>query len=187
MSFFEKLILSKQLSFNVGEIDMLGQRLVIMPSDALASYIKKINNVPNAVSNLYYIAKNATIQLGKDIGKKYAFSFGDYSTWFVEMAKLDGWGMVKWEELDKENYNGIVSIEDSPIGTYLKGKVEKPCDHVIRGLIAGGASSSFKADVDVIETKCLAQDQKCIFEINSSKKLSLKYPELYKIQLVKSP
>ncbi len=186
MSFFEKLLLSKQLSFNLGDIELLDQRLVIVSSEAFANYIYSINDSNElAVSNLYQIAKKAMIQLGINIGKKYSFSFGDYSTWFVEIARLNGWGKAKWELLDKKNFKGIISIEDSPISTALKNKVKNPCDHIIRGLIAGGATSSFKMDVEVIETECIAQGkEKCIFVIDTDSNLKSQFPDLYTKQLV---
>ena len=179
-------MLSKQISFNEGKISLLGQRFVILPADSLIYYVLKINKDVKFISKLYNSAKQTVAKgFGVDVGRNYSFSFGDYTNWFVEIAKFGGWGIIKWEELEKESHKGVISIENSPIGVSLKGKVNSPCDHIIRGFIAGGASSAFKSDVDVIETECIATGStKCILVIDSNENLKLKYKKLYETQLM---
>ena len=54
----------------------------------------------------------------------------------------------------------------------LKGKVKKPVDHFIRGLIAGWATASFKWDIDVIEQECSALgSDKCKFVFKKAEEI----------------
>ena len=97
MDFFEKLMLAKQLSFTEGRIDLLGQRFVIAPSDSLATFIYKINANAKLVGRLYSIAKQAVKNgFGANVGHTYSFSFWNYYEWFLDIAKLGGWGIINF-------------------------------------------------------------------------------------------
>ncbi|MDE1804263.1 MAG: hypothetical protein KGH59_00560 [Candidatus Micrarchaeota archaeon] len=187
MSLFDELMLARQLSFGDGKIELLGQRVVFIEADFISKYIEDINNDPKLVLEMYESTKKTMINgFGVDIGKKYSFSFKDYAKWFVDLAKLSGWGLIAWEEIDEELHKGVISVQNSPMTNYLKGKVTKPCDHVIRGLMAGGASSAFKTDLDILETECESLGSpKCKFIIDSLNNLQEKFPLLAKQQLGK--
>ncbi len=188
MSIFEELMLARQVSFQDGRVELTGQRVVISPSDFFGLYIESICKDPKLVGAFYGAAKRAMREgFGRDVGKTYGFSFEDYLNWFVKLAKMSGWGKIEWLESDKEKNTGVIGTEGSPVAAYLKGKVDAPCDHVIRGLMAGGASSAYRLDLDIVETECEALgDAKCIFVIDTSENLMKKYPGLAKLQLGKS-
>lgn len=187
MDIFEKLMLARQLKFTDGEIDMLGQRVVIVPSDLFTKYMADINDKPDRIAEVYNSAKQAMKEnFGVNIGKSYGFNFNDFSNWFVELATLSGWGNVKFEENDKERHVAVITIKNSPIAVGLKGKVSSPCDHIIRGLMAGGSSSAYKNNVDMIETDCEALGaEKCKFIIDTKDNLRAKFPDLVEKQLGK--
>jgi predicted hydrocarbon binding protein len=187
MSIFDKLMLARQLKFTDGRVELFGQPIILSPSDFLAIYISQINEDPILVGKFYNSAKRSVKEgFGINVGKSYGFSFRDYSNWFVDILKLSGWGRVTWQENDKENHKGVISIQGSPIATYLKGKVKFPCDHVMRGFLAGGASSAYKLDIDVVETECEALGaQSCKFMISLSEDITNRFPEFSKLQLGK--
>lgn len=180
-------MLAKQIAFQEGKIELVGQRVVFSPADFFGVYIERINDDPKLVNNFYKAAKRAVQEgFGINVGKLYGFSLKDYSNWFVELATLSGWGKVYWKDIDRENNRGIIELENSPVAAYLKGKVKSPCDHVIRGFMAGGASSALKLDLDMIETECEALGaQKCKFVMDSTNNLKAKYPNIAKQQLGK--
>ena len=67
-------------------------------------------------------------------------------------------------QLDFQANRAIVSISNSAVAQLLKGKVKSPCDHVMRGILAGLFSAAFKQDIECIEHKCVAmQDISCEF------------------------
>ncbi len=185
MDFFKRLMLARQLSFTEGRIELMKQGIVMVPSEFFGKYILEANEDKEAVYKLYYAGKEIMREkFGIDMGKSYGFGVNEYSTWFVDIAKLSGWGNIKWEARNEKNHNGIISILNSPIANYAMGKVKSPCDHVIRGLMAGGASSAFVDDVDIIETECIALGNKsCTFIIDHYKTLKKKFPKLVEQQL----
>ncbi len=185
MSIFEELMLARQVSFQDGSVELTGQRVVISPSDFFGIYIKSISDDPEQVGAFYRAAKQAVKEgFGKNVGKAYGFSFSNYLDWFVKLAKMSGWGKIEWRENNEEKRTGVLETEGSPVAVYLKGNVKSPCDHVIRGLMAGGASSAYKLDLDIVETECEALgNAKCVFVIDTAENLRKNHPDLAKLQL----
>jgi predicted hydrocarbon binding protein len=154
---FEKLMLARQLSFKEGEIDLLGQRLVMLPSIVFSDYTMAINDSPDKVAEFYKSVKSSSkANFAVSVGKSYGFNFQNYFDWMTKIVILSGWGIWKWDFLDEEKKSGKISVTNSPVAENLKGKVKCPVDHIIRGFMAGGASASLKTDVDVVEEECVA-------------------------------
>lgn len=186
MNIFEKLMLAKQMSFSDGEIELMGQRMVFYPSSLVALLTKDINDNPALKSQLYFSTKESMVSggFGSNVGKLYGFTFRDYANWFVDLAQLAGWGRIRWVELDEEKAYGVIDVEESPVSQYMKGIARSPCDHVVRGFFAGGASSAFRKEVDSVEIECLAMGaEKCRFIIDSREGLEMKFAELVRQQL----
>lgn len=189
MNIFEKLMLARQISFNEGKIVLLNQRLVMFTSDFLGAYTLKINDEPGFVRQLYDAGKESVREgFGPGIGKSYSFSFNDFFKWYVDIARLSGWGLVKWEGIDEARHEGTLTIEDSPIAMYLRGRVKGPCDHMIRGFMAGGASSAFKTEVEMVETECYASGApRCRFVFGPRDAMGAKFRDLYEQQVGPAP
>jgi predicted hydrocarbon binding protein len=185
MGIFEELMLAKQLSFKEGEISLLDQRIVMFPSNFLALYTEKIKDKRELVKELYECAKDSVREsFGPSVGKAYGFSVLDYTNWFVSILNMSGWGNVHWEENEWEKKRGVIKIEHSPIAKYLKGKVSSPCDHIMRGFMAGGGASAFDLDIDTIEVECEALGaEKCKFIVDSKENLKSRFPELFEQQV----
>lgn len=185
MNIFEKLSMARQISFHDGKIILLDQRVSVVPVEFLASITKTINDSSDQVFEVYSAAKTAVREgFAKRLGEAYDFKFRDYSQWLVDIATMSGWGRLEWADLDFDNKRGVIAVTDSPIGSKLSGQVDSPVDHVIRGLMAGGASHSFNADVDILETECVALgDPKCKFVIQSPKEFLKSDNPLVKKQL----
>jgi predicted hydrocarbon binding protein len=187
MDLFEKFMLARQLNFSDGKIELLGQYVLFLPSDFLAMYTESVNSNPELVKSLYEAAKRTVREgFGVNVGKSYGFSPRDYTNWFKDILKLSGWGDAYWEENDLENHKGVISIKGSTVAAYLKGKVSSPCDHIVRGFMAGGGSNTYNSDIDVIEIECEAIGaERCKFIVDSAENLKIKFPNLSKQQLSK--
>jgi len=188
INLFDKLMLSRQLKFTEGEIDMLGQRVTIVPADLFTIFIIGINDKPDRVGEVYYAAKQAMKDnFATNIGKSYGFSQKDFSNWFIELAMMSGWGIVRFLENNADKHTAVITIENSPIAVRLKGKVKSPCDHIVRGLMAGGSVSAYNTEVDMVEIECQALGaEKCKFVVDSVENLNKKFPDLVAKQLYKS-
>jgi predicted hydrocarbon binding protein len=69
-------------------------------------------------------------------------------------------------DLDLENKRAIVVVNNSAVGSVLKGKVKAPCDHFMRGIIAAIFWDFFNEEVDCVESECIAMaDSKCKFVV----------------------
>lgn len=185
MNIFEKLMFTKQLNFKEGQINLLDQRLVMFTTDFLSAYTLNINDNPKLVSDIYLSAKNSVKNgFGPGIGKKYSFTFYEFFNWYIDIARLSGWGIIKFERVDEDIKQGVISIENSPVSTYLKGKVKSPCDHIIRGFMAGGSETVFKTEMAIVETECIALGApQCKFIFGPKDIIKTKYKNLYEQQV----
>jgi predicted hydrocarbon binding protein len=157
MNVFEELMLARQLSFTVGDIHLLGNRVTIVHATFWAEYTMRMNEDPKKVFELYDSAKISFRDgMAKSIGKRYGLSFNDFFKWLTDIAMLAGWGKLTWVDLNDTNKTGIILVDNSPVVEVLKGKVHNPIDHLIRGFIAGGASGWLNTDIDAIEEECAA-------------------------------
>lgn len=186
MDLFQKLMLAKQISFTEGKIELLKQRMVFYPPNLISLYLVNINNDPRLTSKLYLSTKKSMVLhgFGSNVGKEYKFNFNDYASWFVNLAKLAGWGKISWKEVDYVKKYGVIDVYDSPVAVTSINKLKRPCDHILRGFFAGGGTTAFKKDVDAIEIKCSAVgDDVCRFIIDSKDALESKFPEVVKQQI----
>lgn len=183
MRFFEKLMLSRQIKFDDGKAEILNQRVVFIPGGFLGEYTLEIMKKPESITLIYNSLKEGAGSFGKNIEKEYKNTLTDYSKLIKEVSDLAGWGITTFEFLNIEE-GAIMSVENTPVGSYLKGRVDSPCDHIMRGMVAGIASIKFGKNLDVIEIECIAMgDKKCKFVIGELDKLKAKFPEVYKIQI----
>jgi predicted hydrocarbon binding protein len=162
---FERFMLNNQIAFTDGSIYLMKNRKILVDTRVLANIILTIEDLDNVSYKIYNSIKEDFFSgAAKDMGHNFSFSFNDYFKWLTNIAMLEGWGKFSWKDLNEEKKSGIILVEDSALANILKGKAKKPVDHFIRGFIAGGASASLKADIDVVETECHALgSDKCVF------------------------
>ncbi len=179
---FEKLMLARQALFNDGSIKVFGHR-VALGGDWMGVYIGRINNTEK-VRTVYKDAKMASYEFYLRLGKAYSFSAADYLRWVADLSDFGGWGIPKWADADKDNKRGMFTVTDAPVGAFLKGKVDAPCDHILRGMMAGGAKAGFKTEIDVVELECAALGKKeCRFVMDTPENLKSKHKDLYRVQV----
>lgn len=156
MSFLEKLILARAISFKDGNISLFTNRVVMPPSKMFSELSRKMDGHPEEVYNLYESCKYSFEDVIANDNRTYKFSVNDYIKWVTDVATFTGWGMIAWKELTKEKKRSIIVVDNSPVAMELKSKVKRPVCHAVRGFIAGGMSAAFKVDMDAIETECVA-------------------------------
>ncbi len=183
MSFLEKLMLSKQIKFEDGQTEILKQRVIFVPSDFLGEYTFEILREPELVKLIYFTLKQGVNNFGEQIMRTYGSTITDYSKLLRDLSDLAGWGKTTYESLNIEQGSATLIIENSPVSSYLKGRVNLPCDHISRGVIAGIASIALKKDLDVLEIECIATGNKaCKMVLDSKDKLKSNFPRFYKMQ-----
>lgn len=198
-SFVKKLIFARQLRMERGEIEMLGQRMLIIPSYTFAYMIKNSKNHVETGKFIYNACKhvnrdNAGFTYG--VSRKFGLEGADLIKWMADIATMAGFGVIEIISIDEKEKRAVVHIEDSPIAK-LVGHSKYPVDHPIRGYMAGAAEVVFNKNIknekkwqlyDYIETKCTASSDKiCEFVLDKRENLKNSKDkvirELYKMQI----
>ncbi len=153
--------------------------------EALAAYSLEVGNDAEAVRRLYSAAKDAVAKGAKVKNGRMKGSFKEDFDAATTAMRIGGWGILKWEGEEGEGkHSGIMTATDSLVGSYAKGKMDSPSDHILRGLIAGAASVVFGTEIDAVETECIAVGSPaCRFVIDSSSNLKKNFKLEYEAQI----
>jgi predicted hydrocarbon binding protein len=153
---FKKLLMARQIQFEKGKLELLGQPVVFVPVQMFSHLIKHTKNSQKIANLIYTGCKLASEDFSKMMNKKYKFKTRrDFSKWLIDLFSLSGWGILTLEKLDFEGGEAIFHLKDSPV-CKMYGRSDKPIDHAIRGLLAGGGHGILAKEVNAIETKCVS-------------------------------
>lgn len=180
MNMFERFSLSREMSIKDGEIILDGQRLTILPVSFVGRYLLYLKNKEDQAKRIYEIMKNGFIEYSTSLGKEYQLSYRDFLDRWVKYCDVGGWGIVKYQLVEKEDNYGFLHIKNLPLHIYLKNKgMKEPSDPIWEGLIAGALRSTFKIEIDVIEVSCICSGSDvCIFYWGPKEYLKSKFPEI---------
>jgi len=164
-SFFDKFIFTNGLKYKHNNFYLLNLPFVILPTELLIGIVSKEDKDMNL--DLYYSIKEAT---HKRLIRQFDLDFGlqgDRALIFIRnFFSASGWGGIKVIDFDEKKKRAIIVVSNSPIATALHGKVKSPVDHLLRGVFAGVFSSLLKTDLECLEHKCAAvNERECEFII----------------------
>jgi predicted hydrocarbon binding protein len=172
-TFYDKYIFTNGLKYRDNNFYLLNLPFVIAPS-MLFTALQEVNE-PDFSRRLYYAVKDSVKKrLVKEFGLGFGFQ-GEKLVQFLEAYFVaSGWGSIKTVDLDFENKQAIVKVKNSPFSSRLHKKVSRPCDHFLRGILAGLFCRVFNADVDCVEVHCIALgEQDCEFIIKKQGSFNL--------------
>ncbi len=155
----KKLLVSRQLQLEEGDVEVLGDRMVIIPADVLV----EMNEL---------LEKKNVYRIGELIGEKMAVTLKKYGmkdTKLIEfclnLMSLYGWGKPEIKRMGKVIF---ITVRDSVIAIRAAKKEKAPeraCD-ILAGVFGGLFMEALGRKVSAQEVKCFAKGEKiCEFEI----------------------
>lgn len=164
-SYFDKIIYGGGLKYKDNNFTVMGIPFVMVPTELLMGLSS--NQDVKFQKHIYETAKKSTY---KSLKTQFGIDFrqeGDKGLKIIEdFFTASGWGLLSSIDLDLENKRAIVVVNNSAVGSVLKGKVKAPCDHFMRGIIAAIFWDFFNEEVDCVESECIAMaDSKCKFVV----------------------
>jgi len=161
--FYAKYLATGQLKFKEGEIDLLRERMLFLPTNVL---VKVQQAVAKDKGEFYGIPLYSMFKEG---GKAYApavrdqvgLNGGEIAKWMGTASTASGWGSIKLVDYNNEKSRGIFEVVNSPFIQHFPPP--NPCCHIIRGLIAGTLETLFGKGIDGIEKSCgVSTGSKCL-------------------------
>lgn len=176
------LIFNKKLSFSEGRISFYDQDISVYPLQSIIEYMGLIHKDQELTKFTYITAKESILEYKQNLINSCNQS--NKLDWAIQTINLYGLGKVQYN--DSTSFPaGKITIENSPFVQNLKGKVNSPVDHILRGIVSGVISSIFDTNYDVIELDCsVAGATNCSLAINTKDTLLKKFPTECKIQIV---
>jgi|GEM_PF-4163608 hypothetical protein len=181
MNMFEKFSLSKEVSIKEGEIILDSARLSMLPISFVGNYLLKLKEDQVQARKLYKVMKQSfVVGDAVPLGKEYHLTYKDFLDRWVKYCDFGGWGIVKYQLVEKEGSYGFLHIKNLPSHLYLKNKgVKELSDPLWEGLIAGSLTSTFNVDIDVVEVNCICSgNDVCVYYWGSIEYLKKKFPEI---------
>jgi len=162
MELFNKLLMMRQLKFQLGEIDLLNQRVVLAPGAMLRNFTYFMIKHPETVPEIYELMRLSFDEgWAEPVKKAYGFKSKDFFRWLIDLSNVAGWGTSELVSLDEPTSSGVFRTRNAVVSKYLVKKYSEPVCHIWRGLTAGGTTAVFKKDMDWVEIKCLGKGDDC--------------------------
>lgn len=197
--FVKKLMFARQLKMEKGRIDMLGQRMMIIPTYTFACMIKNAKDPIETGKFIYDACKHTNrdaLGFTYKVSEKFGLKGADLIRWMANIATMAGFGIIEVIEINENKKTAAVHITDSPMVQIIRNS-KYSVDHPIRGYMAGAAEVIFNGlekdnkkwkKYDYIETKCMAKGNNvCEFILGSRDDIinssNEKIRELYKLQI----
>ncbi len=184
MNLYEMFKFSKTISWKDGEIKLMKTYVSVVPTTLLCEMQKNLVNslgFQKAYNLIYESAKTGSYKWNEEFIKAHDFKDKrKIVDWQWKIVTFAGWG--KWQIINIDLEQNLLNarFEKSPLAkTY--GKSNYPVDIIPVGFSAGGISANFGADLECIETKCVAMgDQFCEIEIGKKDYIEGKKQQLWK-------
>jgi len=179
LGLLSKLLLRKQITFENGSINILGQPFLMMPSRVISLLFKA---TPENRKTMYYFCKASGAEFGTALQNNFNLKKDSLRKIGQDIFNIAGWGSLNFYKLDYETNTANVRLFKSTVANQFQSK--DPIDHTARGFFAGFATIVFDTDVDCIETSCLATGKDhCEFIVAPSDYLNKNYKKISKVQI----
>ncbi|MFH1224644.1 MAG: 4-vinyl reductase [Candidatus Diapherotrites archaeon] len=177
-TFYDKFIFTGGLKYAHNNFYLMNLPFLIMPLELLSGLAARQDQ--HLDLEIYYCSKYSTLS---GLLKQFDLDFGLHDEKALQVVEefftASGWGLIEHLDRDDANKRAIVVVKDSPIAHALHGKVKFPVDHFLRGVFAGLFSQVFKADMECVESKCLAlNEESCHFVVKQANEFDFSKKEV---------
>lgn len=183
---FGKWLVSGELKITEGEISLLGQDVVMLPSTFVIELHKSILKSKNTLlrDELYMWGWRTSYLYIKRFVEAYKLSkFEERYRWGMDIAVTAGLGDYKTLDYKRGEYSHFYTV-GSPVAKALY-PAKNPVDILLRGINGGGGTATHLKITNCLEVECQAVNGKrCVFVTateKAHKKMGVSH--LYKSQL----
>ena len=167
LSYITKLLVSKQLRFEEGQIIFLQKPMAFVPVEFYVHLTKEILKKRREMIEIYLDAWKAGVIFMRDVARKYSMArFEERYMEAMNIISSAGFGDYQTLGFEGGKY-AYFKIFNNPIAEIFHPSKE-PIDHVLRGFNGGGGSPVHERIINTIETECKAVNGKFCIHLNAS-------------------
>lgn len=175
LPFVSKLLLSRQLSFERGELSIFGQRIIIVPIELIEMLIIESAKDPDFEKAIYNAMKESVRTFCEELNKKNNIQQKEMLDVLGKLTEMNGYGEYRLIKVDYDKKFAVVHMRGLP-SQALRGdkrvKGKKSADSYWAGMLAGGGCFVFGEDVDAVETRCVISGKdSCEFVLGTKKSI----------------
>ena len=181
---FDAFRLVKELELKDGEIQIMKTPVCFTFTHILADLQKDLIEsigFEKAYFQLYETNKSGSKKYNESFINKHGFKDKrKVLNWQINIVTLGGWGKFEVMFVDLKENKLRIKFDNSPFPK-IYGRSNYPVCILPTGFTAGGAAANFGADIDALETKCVALgDQFCEIMFSSPEEIKEKRTEQWK-------
>ncbi len=171
--FLTKLLISKQLSFEEGEILFFKQPMCIFPIEFYKYLTISTLRDKKIMKELYLEAWKAAYVWTYNVVNTYKLQkFEERYKLTMDTVAMAGFGEYKTTDF-KRGFFSKFEVTNNPLALELYPS-KKPIDHLLRGINAGGGTVVHERILNCIELECAAINGKICKFLNANKFLIIK-------------
>lgn len=177
--FARKLMLSRKLKMERGELELLDQEVLIIPKNLLRRIIEVYAEQPGLERDIYRIMKESVREFSAEIDSDHSFTPRELLDTLLKLTELNGYGNIEVVNYNPEDKMVSFMIKNLP-SERMRDQYSFKADTYWAGMLAGGVSYIFQADIDAVETQCVVEgENQCEFLAAPPDVLREKHPDLY--------
>lgn len=171
LKLISKLLMTKQLQFDEGKIDVKGMKMNLLPSNSTSAFMKYFLETKE-LEKLYMLSWFWGHTVVYNISKKFGLEKPEeiYSMG-MNFGEAMGFGLYCTHDYHPGEYTHF-EIENNPFLESIDSEREEPIDYVISGIMGGGGCMVHEEVCQNVEIKCMnAGDELCEFLTGTKKEL----------------
>ncbi len=181
-SFLSKLLISRQLKFEKGQIILLNRPMAFVPIEFYIHITKEVLKSYKEIREIYLDAWKAGVIFMRDVAEKYSMEkFEERYKNAMDIISSAGFGDYQTLEFEAGKFSHFKILNNPIAEKFYPSKV--PVDHILRGFNAGGGTPVHERIINTIETDCKSMNGKFCIHVNATKEILKKYKDQ---RLVKS-
>ncbi len=180
VNFFKKLMFARQLKFENGLINLLGEPIVMFPVYCMVDTLKELEKT-NSANLLYRSFRELGIKWTENLIKNYGVKREEVFKVGSDVIAMAGYGIVKTLRINKKIPLIKFKLENSSLAAQY-GHSNHPIDHLFRGMATGCMCVCYKnTNLECVEISCKAMGAPyCTFIIKPKKLFDLSDPFIKK-------
>lgn len=171
MKWLMDLLISRKFKFEHGQIDLLGEKVFILPVNFIYEETKyAVQEGMQEIMDMYSSAWVAGYWIMKKFVKLYNLKkFEERYKIAMDVLQLAGMGDYKTVDFEHKHHTRVM-VMNNPLPKKFYPSKDPMC-HFIRGANAGGGTWVHEKIMNCLEEKCIAQGENACIFLNANTEL----------------
>ena len=179
--FAQKMLLLKQLNIEKGKIELLGQRVIIVPIKLISLLIDLYYKDKKLERDIYAVMRESVKEYSIKAKNTFKFKPETLLSMLMDLTRLNGYGDIYLEKISYPEKKALFKIDGLPSNLLSTKYNHFMGDTYWAGITAGALTIIFDdLEIECLEIKCVLNGDKfCTFIAGTKNFLKENYGQYY--------